>query len=100
MCAARLVAATLIAAVAGPAPVMAGAPSPPADWTFEAKLDGKPIGWHRFTLEREGQGDGLRLTSQARFEVKLLGFTAYRYLHSAVEHWRGDCLTALRSSTD
>jgi hypothetical protein len=72
---------------------------PVGEWDFVVRLDGKPVGTHRFTLAREG-ADGLALTSTALFEVKLLGFTAYRYRHEARERWDGNCLAALDASTD
>lgn len=68
------------------------------EWNFSVTLDGSPIGEHRFRLEPDGEQG--RLTSEARFDVKVLGFTAYRYRHSAVERWRGGCLTSLVATTD
>ena len=68
------------------------------DWTFRALLDGKPIGQHRFTVS-DG-GDERKVTSQADFAVRFLGFTAYQYTHTAVEQWRGDCLTSLVARTN
>lgn len=67
-------------------------------YAFQASLDGKPIGEHRFTVVTEGSGR--RVTSEADFEVTLLGFTAYRYRHRAQEGWAGDCLSSLTSNTD
>ena len=69
-----------------------------AEWNFRALLDDRPIGTHRFSLS--GQGDERTLLSEARFAVKFLGITAYRYRHNATEHWRGDCLSELTASTD
>lgn len=67
-------------------------------WDFRVFLDAKPIGTHRFDLvERDGER---QLTSQARMTVKLLFVTAYDYDHHDVEHWNGDCLRALSSTTD
>jgi hypothetical protein len=71
-------------------------------WEFRATLDDKPLGYHRFVL-REPSGDpaGEReLVSSARFEVRFLGFTVYRYAHDATERWRGDCLVSLKARTD
>ncbi len=68
------------------------------EWNFQVLLDGKPIGEHRFRLQAEGEQS--RLTSEARFDVKVLGFTVYHYRHTAVEHWRGACLVSLVSTTD
>lgn len=67
-------------------------------WNFRVLLDGKPIGHHRFTLEQKGAERVLR--SEARFDVKLLGLTVYRYRHEATERWRGDCLAGLAARTD
>jgi hypothetical protein len=36
----------------------------------------------------------------ADLTVKILGITAFRYRHHAIEHWKGDCLTAMDSTTD
>jgi hypothetical protein len=67
------------------------------EWTFDVTLDGLPIGTHRFVLVEEG-GER-RLTSDARFRVRLLIVDAYSYDHHAEEAWRGDCLVALDSRT-
>ncbi|WP_017758260.1 DUF6134 family protein, partial [Pseudacidovorax intermedius] len=68
-------------------------------WSFEASLDGKPIGQHVFTLETQ-DGGARTLRSDARFDVKLLGITVYRYRHQAQERWQGDCLKSLSADTD
>jgi len=67
-------------------------------YVFQALLDGKPIGEHRFTVVTEGATR--RVTSEADFKVTLLGLTAYRYRHRAQEQWAGDCLVSLASTTD
>lgn len=67
-------------------------------WNFRVLLDGKPIGTHRFTLKTEGEQRLLK--SQAAFDVKILGITAYRYRHEADEQWQADCLVALTAKTD
>lgn len=68
-------------------------------WSFEASLDGKPIGQHVFTLEGQ-DGASRSLRSEARFDVKLLGITVYRYRHQAQERWQGECLKSLTADTD
>lgn len=68
-------------------------------WSFEASLDGKPIGQHVFTLETQ-DGGARSLRSEARFDVKLLGITVYRYRHQALERWQGDCLRSMAADTD
>jgi hypothetical protein len=67
-------------------------------WNFSVHLDDKPIGHHRFSLSDEGARR--TLTSEARFQVRILGISAYRYVHDASEEWRGNCLTALTARTD
>ena len=67
-------------------------------YAFKAFLDGKPLGEHRFIVATDGATR--RVTSDADFVVKFLGFSAYRYRHHAEEQWSGDCLTSLVASTD
>ena len=69
-----------------------------AESVFGVFLDGKPIGEHRFTIV--GPPEAREVQSDARFAVKLLGITVYRYRHQASERWRGDCLSSLAASTD
>lgn len=67
-------------------------------WDFRVFLDQKEIGTHRFELvDRDGERE---LISNARMAVKLLFVTAYTYDHHDVEHWNGDCLSRLSSTTD
>ncbi len=85
--------AALLIACWVPVPVVAS-----QIWDFRVFLDQKEIGTHRFELvERDGERE---LTSEARMTVKLLFVTAYTYDHRDIEHWNGDCLTRLSSSTD
>lgn len=100
MRASRLVAACAAAAWAA----AAGA----ATWDFEVRLDGKPIGTHRFVVEEVATAAAAgteapiarTVQSTARFDVKLLGLTVFRYRHEAKERWRGDCLQSVQSRTD
>lgn len=68
------------------------------EWTFEATLDGKPIGNHRFVVDGTAQAREVR--SDAAFLVRMLGIPVYRYKHHAEERWQGDCLRGLKSQTD
>lgn len=68
------------------------------DWDFRVFLDDREIGRHRFELRSDAGGRSL--TSEARFEVRVLGIPAYRYEHAASERWRGDCLESLRARTN
>lgn len=85
-------------ALAGPAHSES---APIAEWRFSALLDGSPIGTHRFVLRAGGDDGAVReVESTARFEVKLLGFVAYRYEHRTRERWRGDCLESIVAQTN
>ncbi|MBB3193098.1 DUF6134 family protein [Roseateles terrae] len=67
-------------------------------WNFDIRLDGKPIGTHRF--EVSGPPEARTVTSDATMAVKLLGLTVFRYRHQAQERWKGDCIDAIQSTTD
>jgi hypothetical protein len=67
-------------------------------WPFKVYLDDKEIGHHHFELLQRDTEQEIR--SRARFDVKLLFITAYRYQHDNVERWRGKCLSSLNSSTN
>lgn len=82
-----------------PAIATAQMPAEGSDWQFTVLLDGEPIGQHRFSLSPL-RGDSRTLVSEARFEVRLLGFTAYRYQHRAEERWQEGCLARLQARTD
>jgi hypothetical protein len=68
------------------------------EWRFEVFLDDKPIGFHNFHLSTSG--DTRKLRGEARFSVKLLGFTVYDYIHENLELWQHDCLQQIEASTD
>ncbi len=70
----------------------------PRTWSFRVYLDDAPIGHHRFALRETASMR--ELTSEARFNVKILGINAYRYAHNATERWRGGCLNGLTARTD
>lgn len=76
----------------------AGAADGVSQYAFKAFLDDRPIGAHTFTVTTEGARR--TVTSDAAFDVRILGITAYRYRHHAEEQWAGDCLTGLSTSTD
>jgi hypothetical protein len=75
------------------------AATPPAEWRFTVRLDGKPIGSHRFALGSAGNGS-LALSSEAQYTVTLLGVPLYRYRHRADEHWVNGCLRSIDARTD
>jgi len=64
------------------------------EWNFDVYLDKTRIGEHTFRLN-----DANELTSQARFNVKVLFINAYQYTHKAIETWQGGCLKSLDAST-
>lgn len=67
-------------------------------WQFRVLLDGREIGWHRFTLA-DGADDTV-LRSEAQFRVRLLFVDAFRYAHRAEERWRGGCLREIVARTE
>lgn len=69
-----------------------------ATYDFQVLLDGKPIGEHRFIVG--GPPESRTVLSEARFAVKVLGLTVYRYTHRAEEQWRGNCLRSLVANTN
>ncbi len=76
-------------------PAMA-APGPIA---FRMIRGGSPVGTHRVTF-RDLDGGILEARSEVRVEVKLMGFTVYRYSHDTAEQWRGDRLVSIASRLD
>lgn len=71
----------------------------PQTWHFDALLDGQLIGEHRFELSPPSDG-AQTLLSEARFDVRLLGVTLYRYRHRAQEVWVRGCLQSIHAETD
>lgn len=67
-------------------------------WDFRVLLDDKEIGYHRVSVSPEA--DGARVSVEARFDVKFLFVTAFRYAHEADEVWKGSCLAELEARTD
>jgi hypothetical protein len=67
--------------------------------SFEVFLDAKPVGTHYFDVQRAADGTQA-IRSVAAFDVKVLGFVAYRYRHEATEHWSQGCLVQMKSSTN
>lgn len=84
----------LLLLLAAPIPALAAV----GDWDFRVLLDGSEIGRHRYTLESEGQSQSLR--SEARFDVRLLFISVFRYDHKALERWNSGCLQSLDSRTE
>jgi hypothetical protein len=90
-----LACAVLVALAPVPAPVVAAQQV----FEFDVNLDKRPIGTHRFTVNRQADGT-TSIQSAASFDVRFLGITAYRYRHQAAEQWKGECLATIDASTD
>ena len=92
---------TTVAAIAACFAVsVAGATTeaPAKAWEFDVALDGKPIGSHTFELQEDGSKQVL--TTEARFDVKFLFVTAFRYRHENTEIWNNGCLSSIDASTN
>jgi hypothetical protein len=70
----------------------------PADLAFRVMREGAQIGTH--TVRFREEGELLRARSELRLQVRLAGFTVYRYTHETEEAWRSDRLMALESRSD
>jgi len=68
------------------------------EWRFRVFLDDAEIGYHRYALRHSGTAR--ELTSEARFNLRILMFNVYQYEHRAVENWQGDCLARIESQTN
>lgn len=68
------------------------------EFRFNVLLDEKPIGSHSFRLKQEDAG--LRVQTEAAFDVQVLFVPVFSYRHSNTEVWRGGCLHQIRSQTD
>jgi hypothetical protein len=67
------------------------------EWRFRVFLDDAEIGYHRFSLL--GDGPERQLDSEARYNVKFLYITVYRYAHDSRERWQGNCLKQVEANT-
>ncbi len=78
--------------------VVTGAHADLDAWKFRVLLDDREIGHHSFVL-RGGDGGESELHSEAKFDVRLLFISPYRYRHQATERMRDGCLQSLESHT-
>ena len=67
-------------------------------WTFKVFLDDQEIGQHRFEVFTQDTTHYVAV--EAKFDVKFLFFTAYRYQHSNYEVWQQQCLQSIQSRTN
>ncbi|MGX9965753.1 DUF6134 family protein [Roseomonas sp. F4] len=70
----------------------------PAGIDFRIIRAGNEVGRHSVRFRE--QAGVLEAVSDVRIEVKLMGFTVFRYRHETLEAWRGDRLQALDSRLD
>jgi len=64
---------------------------------FTVSLDNKRIGYHKYSLKTDGNQQAI--TSEARFDVKVLFVTAFRYRHSSQETWQQNCIKDINATT-
>lgn len=96
---AALTVAVLLLTLTTPLAVHAAGDATSRALKFNVFLDDSPIGFHHFEIESR-DGGRLSVTSEARFDVKFLFFTAFRYRHENSELWVDDCLTEIDAETD
>jgi hypothetical protein len=70
----------------------------PADLAFRVMRQGAQVGTH--TVRFRDEGDLLRARTELRIQVRLMGFTVYRFTQDTEEAWRGERLVALESRAD
>ncbi len=70
----------------------------PLEWKFKVFLDNRAIGFHEFIVSRDD--DQTRVEIDARFNVKFLFLTAYKYQHKNAETWDANCLASINSATN
>ena len=70
----------------------------PADIAFRVMREGSAIGTH--TVRFRDNGAMLRARTEMRIQVKLMGFTVYRFTQDTEEAWRDARLVALESRSD
>lgn len=67
-------------------------------WQFDVLLYGKRIGSH--TIQIDSRGAEQTVDIKVAFDVDLLLFSAYTYLHKNREIWRSGCLKRLDATTN
>ena len=68
------------------------------EWKFKVFLDDREIGFHDFTVVRDNEKT--KVDIDARFDVKVLFFTAYKYRHQNAETYNNNCLSSVEASTN
>ena len=67
-------------------------------WNFDVSMDGKPIGTHQFVLS-DKENNQQTLKSEAKFNIKILSISFFKYHHQATETWENNCLKKLEAKT-
>lgn len=67
-------------------------------WNFDVSMDGKPIGTHQFVLSDKENNQQI-LKSEAKFNIKILSISFFKYHHQANEAWENNCLKKLDAKT-
>jgi hypothetical protein len=78
-------------------PVTSASAAKSQSWDFSVLLDGDKIGYHRFELT-DINGER-RVTSEAKFDVRILFINAFRYRHENTEVWSDGCLRKIDART-
>lgn len=60
--------------------------------------DGKPIGTHGYEINAIGDETVVKVATDIK--VKVLFVTAYQFIHSSEEHWNGEKLVLIKSTTN
>jgi hypothetical protein len=71
---------------------------PSRDIHFRAMHRGSPSGEHNIAFRLDG--DRLLVTTHIELAVKVLFFTAFRYMHDAEEVWQAGRLVSVKSTTN
>ncbi len=71
--------------------------SNPDQFVFDVYLDDDRIGSHAYEIIRE-EGE-TRVSSSAKFDVKFLFITAFKYRHTVSERWSNGCLQTIEAET-
>ncbi|AWK89967.1 DUF6134 family protein [Azospirillum thermophilum] len=69
-----------------------------ADYLFEIRRNGTPVGTHRVTLQPDGER--LRVEAHSEITVRLLGIPVYRFDYRSDSLWAGGRLQSLQTVTD
>ena len=66
-------------------------------WRFQVEIDDRVVGNHEFLVTSSHNVQ--KISSNARFNVKLLFVTVFDYVHTNTEQWQSNCLDQIESET-